>query len=187
MPRSAVYLLLVIRRSGKVGLLEALSNIRLGDAPELPLKMACDWYLDKTADDPHGTSEIDVGRGHGGVRVAAVGDGERAGHPSEVGSELDEERLVDAIEKRTRGLQDHARKCSADVVAMTASAPMVPGRSRLDLAEANVAICRELVPRLVEVAPSAIFLFVTNPVDIVTYAALCQRQPKSDQLAASES
>ncbi|MDT7715565.1 MAG: L-lactate dehydrogenase, partial [Pseudonocardiales bacterium] len=33
-------------------------------------------------------------------------------------------------------------------------------------------ICRELVPRLVEVAPSAIFLFVTNPVDIVTYAAL---------------
>jgi malate/lactate dehydrogenase len=60
----------------------------------------------------------------------------------------------------------------ADVVAVTASAPMVPGRSRLDLAEANVAICRELVPRLVEVAPSAIFLFVTNPVDVVTYAAL---------------
>jgi L-lactate dehydrogenase len=49
---------------------------------------------------------------------------------------------------------------------------MVPGRSRSDLAEANVAICRELVPRLVEVAPSAIFLFVTNPVDVVTYAAL---------------
>ena len=60
----------------------------------------------------------------------------------------------------------------ADVVAVTASAPMVPGRSRSDLAEANVAICRELVPRLVEVAPSAIFLFVTNPVDVVTYAAL---------------
>jgi hypothetical protein len=60
----------------------------------------------------------------------------------------------------------------ADVVAVTASAPMVPGRSRSDLAEANVAICRELVPRLVEVAPSAIFLFVTNPVDVITYAAL---------------
>jgi L-lactate dehydrogenase len=58
------------------------------------------------------------------------------------------------------------------VVAVTASAPMMPGRSRLDLAEANVAICRKLVPRLVEVAPSAIFLFVANPVDVVTYAAL---------------
>jgi L-lactate dehydrogenase len=60
----------------------------------------------------------------------------------------------------------------ADVVVVTASAPTVPGRSRLDLAEANVALLRELVPRLVEVAPSAIFLFVTNPVDVVTYAAL---------------
>ena len=28
------------------------------------------------------------------------------------------------------------------------------------------------VPRLVEVAPSAIFLFVANPVDVVTYATL---------------
>jgi L-lactate dehydrogenase len=60
----------------------------------------------------------------------------------------------------------------ADVVVVTASAPMVPGRPRLELAEANVAMCRELVPRLVEVAPSAIFLFVTNPIDVVTYAAL---------------
>jgi hypothetical protein len=58
------------------------------------------------------------------------------------------------------------------VVAVTASAPMMPGRSRLDLAEAKVAICREPVPRLVEVAPSAIFLFVANPVDVVTYATL---------------
>jgi L-lactate dehydrogenase len=60
----------------------------------------------------------------------------------------------------------------ADVVVVTASVPMAASRSRLDLAEANVAICRELVPRLVEVAPSAIFLFVANPVDVVTYAAL---------------
>jgi L-lactate dehydrogenase len=60
----------------------------------------------------------------------------------------------------------------ADVVVVTVSAPMMSGRSRLDLAEANVAICRELVPRLVEMAPSAIFLFVAYPVDVVTYAAL---------------
>jgi L-lactate dehydrogenase len=60
----------------------------------------------------------------------------------------------------------------ADLVVVTASAAMTPGRSRLDLAEANVAICRELVPRLVKIAPSAIFLFVANPVDVVTYAAL---------------
>jgi L-lactate dehydrogenase len=60
----------------------------------------------------------------------------------------------------------------ADVVVVTAGANAAPGQSRLEVAEANVGICRELVPRLVEVAPSAIFLFVTNPVDVVTYAAL---------------
>jgi L-lactate dehydrogenase len=60
----------------------------------------------------------------------------------------------------------------ADVVVVTAGAEDMPEQTRLDVAEANVAICRELVPRLVEVAPSAIFLFVTNPVDVVTYAAL---------------
>ena len=60
----------------------------------------------------------------------------------------------------------------ADVVVVTAGANAAPGQSRLEMAEANVGICRELVPRLVEVAPSAIFLFVTNPVDVVTYAAL---------------
>jgi L-lactate dehydrogenase len=60
----------------------------------------------------------------------------------------------------------------ADVVVVTVGADDGPGRNRSAVAEANVAICRTLVPRLVEVAPSAILLFVTNPVDVVTYAAI---------------
>jgi L-lactate dehydrogenase len=34
-----------------------------------------------------------------------------------------------------------------------------------------VAMCRELVPALVRLAPDALLLVVTNPVDVVTYAA----------------
>lgn len=60
----------------------------------------------------------------------------------------------------------------SDVVVVTAGAKQQPGQSRLDLAAANVAMCRTLVPRLVEVAPSALLLMVTNPVDVVTMAAL---------------
>jgi len=60
----------------------------------------------------------------------------------------------------------------ADVVVVTAGAKQRPGQSRSDLAEANIDLCRRLVPRLVEVAPHAILLLVTNPVDVVTYAAL---------------
>jgi L-lactate dehydrogenase len=60
----------------------------------------------------------------------------------------------------------------ADLVVVTAGAKQRPGQTRLELARANVEMCRELVPRLLEVAPDAILLLVTNPVDVVTHAAL---------------
>ncbi|WP_418277240.1 L-lactate dehydrogenase [Isoptericola jiangsuensis] len=59
----------------------------------------------------------------------------------------------------------------ADVVVVTAGAKQRPGQSRLDLAEATIALTRKILPGLVEVAPDATFVFVTNPVDVVTYAA----------------
>ena len=36
----------------------------------------------------------------------------------------------------------------------------------------NVEMCRSLVPALVELSPDAMILLVTNPVDVVTYAAV---------------
>lgn len=60
----------------------------------------------------------------------------------------------------------------ADIVVITAGAKQRPGQSRLDLAASTVGLMRELVPRLTEVAPDAVYLMVTNPVDVVTQAAL---------------
>jgi L-lactate dehydrogenase len=60
----------------------------------------------------------------------------------------------------------------ADVLVLTAGVPPRPGQRRLDLAADGVAICRDLLPRLLEVAPGAVLVIVTNPVDVVTYAAL---------------
>jgi L-lactate dehydrogenase len=57
-------------------------------------------------------------------------------------------------------------------VVITAGAKQKPGQTRLELAEANVRLCRAMVPGLLAVAPDAILLLVTNPVDVVTYAAL---------------
>ncbi len=59
----------------------------------------------------------------------------------------------------------------ADVVVVTAGAKQQPGQSRLDLAEATVNLTRTILPGLVEAAPDAVFIMVTNPVDVVTYAA----------------
>jgi L-lactate dehydrogenase len=70
------------------------------------------------------------------------------------------------------GSDDVAVCADAEVVVITAGAKQKPGQTRLDLADANVRICRALVPALLDVAPEAILLLVTNPVDVLTYAAL---------------
>jgi L-lactate dehydrogenase len=57
----------------------------------------------------------------------------------------------------------------SDVVVITAGAKQKPGQSRLDLAGANADITRSLVPRLLDLAPDTLLLFVTNPVDVVTF------------------
>jgi L-lactate dehydrogenase len=70
------------------------------------------------------------------------------------------------------GSDDLAVCSGAHVVAITAGAKQRPGQTRLDLAATNVEICRELIPRLLEVAPNAVLLMVTNPVDVLTLAGL---------------
>jgi len=68
---------------------------------------------------------------------------------------------------------DDISVCSdADIVIVTAGAKQKPGQTRMDLATTNVEICRDLIPRLMAVAPDATLLLVTNPVDVITYVSL---------------
>ena len=59
----------------------------------------------------------------------------------------------------------------ADLVVLTAGAKQDPGQTRMELAGANVDLVRKALPALLEVAPEAIVLLVTNPVDVVTFVA----------------
>lgn len=59
----------------------------------------------------------------------------------------------------------------ADVVVITAGAKQDPGQSRLDLAVTNVRILEQLMPPLLERAPDAVYVLVTNPCDVLTVAA----------------
>ncbi len=70
------------------------------------------------------------------------------------------------------GSDDIAVTAGSDVVVITAGAKQKPGQTRLELAGVNVAMCRTLMPELVDLSPDAVFLLVTNPVDVVTYAAV---------------
>jgi L-lactate dehydrogenase len=70
------------------------------------------------------------------------------------------------------GFHDIAVTADSDIVVITAGAKQKPGQTRLELAAVNVEMCRSLVPELVALSPEGILLLVTNPVDVVTYAAV---------------
>lgn len=70
------------------------------------------------------------------------------------------------------GSDDVEVTASSSIVVVTAGAKQKPGQTRLDLAASNVAIAQQLTPQLLEHSPNAIIIFVTNPVDVVTYAAV---------------
>ena len=73
---------------------------------------------------------------------------------------------------RVLGSDDLAVLADSDVVVFTAGAKQKPGQTRLDLAASTIGIVQDLLPRLVETAPDAVYIMVTNPVDVVTFAAL---------------
>jgi L-lactate dehydrogenase len=72
---------------------------------------------------------------------------------------------------RVTGGDDLDVVSDANVVVITAGARQHPGQSRLEMAGVNVEILRDLMPKLVERAPDAIFVLVTNPVDVLAVAA----------------
>lgn len=73
---------------------------------------------------------------------------------------------------RITGSDDPAVTKDSAMVIVTAGAKQKPGQSRLDLAAANVEMARAITPQLLEQSPGAVIVFVTNPVDVVTLAAI---------------
>ncbi len=105
----------------------------------------------------------------GAARTVALMDVDRAKVDAEV---LDLRHGAMFIPQAEIVGSDDVEVCrDADVVVVTAGAKQHPGQTRLDLAEATVDLTRRIMPGLVEVAPDAVFIMVTNPVDVVTYAA----------------
>lgn len=57
----------------------------------------------------------------------------------------------------------------SDLIIITAGIGPKPGESRLDILNKNIPIFKDIVPKLAHYSPEAIFLVVSNPVDILTY------------------
>ena len=57
------------------------------------------------------------------------------------------------------------------MIVITAGPRQKPGQSRLELVGATINILKAIIPGLVKVAPNAIYMLITNPVDIATHVA----------------
>ncbi len=60
--------------------------------------------------------------------------------------------------------------CALNII--TAGANQKPDETRMDLIHRNVAIFKDIIPRITAVNRDCILLIVSNPVDVLTYAAL---------------
>ena len=89
-----------------------------------------------------------------------------------VGEQLDLEHGLSFLHHvKIDATEDYKDIKDSDVVVFTAGAAQKPGDTRLDLAQKNLALIDELIPKIVANAPDAVILIVTNPVDILTYRA----------------
>ena len=70
-----------------------------------------------------------------------------------------------------RGTSDYAETTGSDVVVITAGLPRKPGMSRDDLISTNANIVNTVTKNLLQYSPDAIVIVVSNPLDVMTYAA----------------
>jgi L-lactate dehydrogenase len=66
---------------------------------------------------------------------------------------------------------DYADLDGARVVVIAGGVAQQPGETRLQLLQRNAGVFRQIVPSVLRVAPDAVLLVVTNPVDVMTQLA----------------
>lgn len=64
---------------------------------------------------------------------------------------------------------DYEDAKDSSVVVITSGLARKPGQTRLDLTKTNVEIIKDIAPKITAVCPDATYVFVSNPVDILTY------------------
>ena len=64
---------------------------------------------------------------------------------------------------------DYEDAKDSHIVIITSGIGRKPGQTRIALAQTNVNIMKDIAPKIAAVAPNALYVIVSNPVDIMTY------------------
>lgn len=85
--------------------------------------------------------------------------------------DIQEDAPLFQFDTRLTGGTDYALMADSDLIIVTAGVPRKPGMSRSDVLEINVKVTDDIVANTLKYAPNSKMLFVSNPVDILTYRA----------------
>ncbi len=66
---------------------------------------------------------------------------------------------------------DYSKTANSEVVVITSGLPRKPGMSRDDLINTNAKIVKSVTEQAIKYSPNAKFIIVSNPLDVMTYAA----------------
>lgn len=78
---------------------------------------------------------------------------------------------VDYYSTYVRGTEDYADTADSDIVVITAGVPRKPGMSRDDLISTNAKIVNSVTTSIKEHSKNPIIIVVSNPLDVMTFAA----------------
>lgn len=95
----------------------------------------------------------------------------KEGVPQGTALDIQESAPLFGFDTHLTGHNDIEALAGAQLVIITAGFPRQPGMSRSDVLTVNVPIVRSIVEAVVRLAPEAMILVVTNPVDVLTYVA----------------
>ncbi|NOY10943.1 MAG: malate dehydrogenase [Archaeoglobi archaeon] len=88
-----------------------------------------------------------------------------------VGEAMDLTHAAAGVDKYPKivGGSDYSLLKGSDVIVVTAGLARKPGMTRLDLANKNAGIIRDVAKKIMEASPESKIIVVTNPMDVMTY------------------
>lgn len=79
---------------------------------------------------------------------------------------------ITQYDSRTIGVtNDYSKTANSDIVVITSGLPRKPGMTRDDLISTNAGIVQTVTENVVKYSPNCILIIVSNPLDVMTYAA----------------
>ncbi|RUT73405.1 malate dehydrogenase [Ancylomarina longa] len=77
---------------------------------------------------------------------------------------------------------DYTATAGSEVVVITSGLPRKPGMSRDDLIATNAGIVKSVTENVIAHSPNAIIIIVSNPLDVMTYAAYLTAKKASNKI-----